>query len=326
MKAFFSRLAVLALASAPAFAGILPGVIGTWKQTSTAPVETKADKALWDEYGLQEAEQGVFENAGRKMTVTSWRLADSTASRAAFEFIRPPDAKPGPDFAELSPVAARTSDGAIVALGNYLVRFEGAVPDATAAANMFRSMPRFERSGLPTFVDYLPQGAIPNSERYIGGPVALKQFYPEIQASDAAFSLGAEAAVADYKAGRLALFSYPTPAIARERTEALRKTPGAAVKRAGPLVAVVLHSPHANAAEALLAKVRWGASVTTGEKPSSKKDNPGNLLLNVFYLVLILAGFCIASGVLFGLLRIALRRGGASGDGEELLTLHLEQR
>ena len=180
---------------------------------------------------------------------------------------------------------------------------------------------------LPTFISYLPDHTLPNSEHYIGGPVALSHFFPGIDSSAAGFHLGAEAAVADYQPGlRLALFSYPTPAIARNREAELAKIPGTVVKRSGPLVAVVLHPLDANATERLLAQIRYQAVVTTGEKPYTPKDNPGNLLLNVFYLIVILMGFCLASGLLFGVFRMIFRRSGASGDGEEILALHLGGR
>jgi len=309
-------------------AAILPGVIGPWNKVSSGPLEVKADRPLWDEYGLQEAEQGTYKKKGETLGVEAWRLTDSTAALAAFDLIRPASARPNPALDALTPQSALLDNGGLVALGNYLVRFEGAVPDPDSIANLFRSMPRFERAGLPPLFNYLPSaGLVRNSERYISGPVALKQFLAEVPPSTAAFHLGAEAGVAEYPNGsRLAIFSYPTPAIARDRLAPFEKIAGAVVKRTGPLVAVVLHPQDGNAAERLLAQVRWEAAVTTGEKPPTKKDNPGNLLLNIFLLILILAAFCVVSGVLFGLLRMLVRRAGPSDDGEEILTLHLERR
>jgi hypothetical protein len=75
-----------------------------------------------------------------------------------------------------------------------------------------------------------------------------------------------------------------------------------------------------------LSQVRYQAAITTGEKPHTVKENPGRILLNIFVLIAILSAFCIVSGILFGLLRLILRRSGASREGEEILTLHLEKR
>ncbi len=326
MKTFLLLLASFSLAL-PGSAAILPGVIGPWKLVSTAPLPVSSNRPLWDEYGLQDSEQGVYQKAGGTLKVEAWRVADSTASMAVFDFLRPADAKPAPTFDELTPEAALTPNGALVALGNYLVRFGGPVPEADAVANMFRSMARYEHSSLPTFNSYLPARAVPNSERYIGGPVALKEFFPGVDPSVAGFHLGGEAAVADYKSGlRMALFSYPMPSIARDREAALSKIPGAIVKRTGPMVAVILHPSDANVAENLISQVRYQATVTTGQKPATPRDNPGNLMLNIFYLILILFGFCVASGVLFGVFRMIFRRSGPGDEGEEILALHLEGR
>lgn len=161
----------------------------------------------------------------------------------------------------------------------------------------------------------------------LAGPESLKLFFPGVSATLAGFHYGAEAAVADYPSGlRMALFSYPLPMIARDRAAEFAKIPDAFVKRTGPLVAVVLHPSDGNAAEALLAKVRYQATVTTGQAPKSKKDNAGDLLLNIFFLIGILIAFCLASGLMFGFIRLLVLRSRASGEDEEILTLHLERR
>lgn len=326
MKPFLLFLAGLFLAL-PGHSAILPGVIGSWKLVSTAPLPVQTDRALWDEYGLQDSEQGVYRKGSATLKVNAWRVADSTSSMAAFDYLRPFDGRSSSQLDELTPEASLTPAGALVALGNYLVRFDGAVPEPDAIANMFRSMARYEHSSLPTFNTFLPVHKVRNSERYIGGPVALKQFFPGVEPSVAGFHLGAEAVVADYKPDlKMALFSYPTPSIARDREGALNKIPGAIVKRTGSMVAVILHSSDVNAAENLISQVHYQATVTTGQKPFTPKDNPGNLMLNIFYLIVILFGFCILSGVLFGVFRMIFRRSGNSGDGEEILALHLEGR
>ncbi len=327
MKSFILLFGLLGLAL-PGHSGTLPGVIGPWKLGSSKPLDVGADRPLWDEYGLQDAAQGTYQNGAKTLGVRAWRLSDSTASLGAFEFLRPANARhSSPELEELTPLAALTPSGALVTLGNYVLEFAGAVPEPDAIANMFRSLPRFEHSMLPTFTSYLPSARLPNSERYIGGPVALRKFLPGVDPSMAGFHLGGEAAVGDYAPGlKLALFSYPTPSIARNREAEFAKIPGAVVKRSGPLVAFVLHPSDGNAAENLLAQVRYQAVVTTGEKPATPRDNPGNLLLNVFYLIVILMGFCLASGLLFGLFRMLFRRSGPSGDGEEILALHLGGR
>lgn len=317
-------LFVTALASQ---AAILPGIIGPWKFVSRAPLEIKSNQPLWAELGLQESEQGVYKKGAVEAQVEAWRLVDATEAMGAFDSLVPSDSKPAHTLDALTPNAALTGNGVLLASGNYLVFIHGFVPEADEAADMFRRMPRYENSPLPNLPLYLPEHELPNTERYVGGPEALKLFFPGIQPSLAGFRYGAEAVVADYPSGlRMALFSYPLPAIARDRAAEFSKLPDAFVKRTGPLVAVVLHPSNGNLAESLLAKVRYQATVTTGEKPRSRKDDPADLLLNIFYLIGILILLCLASGVMFGLIRLFVIRSRATGQEEEILTLHLERR
>ena len=82
---------------------------------------------------------------------------------------------------------------------------------------------------------------------------------------------GAEAQLGTYKSPKgpmtLAIFNYPTPQIAMQKEVDFRALPGGPmVKRAGPLVAVVLGPSDPDSAERLLAQVRYQASVTRSEQ------------------------------------------------------------
>jgi hypothetical protein len=103
----------------------------------------------------------------------------------------------------------------------------------------------------------------------------------------------------------------------------LEKSPGLLLKRAGPLIVVAFSPKDANDAEKLLAQVHYQASITTGQPPPTKKDNFGNFLVNLFMLIGIVILFCVLSGLVFGGMRHILRRGGASGEGESVISLHL---
>ena len=130
---------------------------------------------------------------------------------------------------------------------------------------------RFGR--CPRLIDYLPsQDLVPNSERYVEGPAALQKFYPGISPSTAAFHLSAEAQIGEFQAPggdlKLAIFSYPTPQIARLQTAQFQQISGAMVKRSGPLVAVILSPPNPDAAEKLLSLIRYQADITLDERVS----------------------------------------------------------
>jgi hypothetical protein len=308
---------------------MLPQFVGTLEKKSSQPLPVE-DRAVWDEYGLQESEQATYEAAGQKLTVRGYLLQDATGALAAFQWQRPKGSKPPSDeLAELSTLSAETPTGLIIALGNHLLILDGSKPTPEDLGNVFRSMPRQEAGPLPTLPGHLPSAAlIPGSERYIIGPSSLTKFEPEISPSQAAFHLGTEIQTATYNTSsgpmKLAIFSLPSPELARLRIADLNKIDGLITKRSGPLVAVIFKPKDANDAEKLLAQVRFQAAVTTSQPPANtKKENFGDFLLNLAILIGIVVVFCILSGVLFGGFRHILRRGGRSGDGEAVISLHL---
>ena len=171
---------------------------------------------------------------------------------------------------------------------------------------------------------------MPDSERYIIGPASLRKFNPGIPPSVAAFHLGAEAQLGVFHSPKgdmvLTIFNYPTPQIAMQQAASLGKIPGAEVKRSGPLVAVILSPPDPDAAERLLAQVRYRAEVTRDEHVPTLRDNIGNLVVNAFVLTGLLLAFCVVSGLALGGFRAFLRRFRKGEDPEAMITLHLERR
>src|SRR5262249_52849525 len=155
----------------------------------------------------------------------------------------------------------QTSDGVIFAYGNYVFQFTGGIPMTSDLEAFYAQLPRLEQSTLPALMTFLPPtGLVPNSERYVVGPVSLERFEPRIAPSVAAFHLGAEAQLAKYQTAKgllsLAIFNYPTPGMARDRYPEFAMVPGAVAKRLGPLVAVTVAPPDADAAERILAQVK----------------------------------------------------------------------
>ncbi|MBI1790351.1 MAG: hypothetical protein HYR60_22695 [Acidobacteria bacterium] len=306
-------------------AGIWPEKLGGAQRTSVQPL-ILPDQKLWLEYGLEEAEQAAYALEGKTFQAQAVRLHDSTGAQAAFQWQRPQTARES----DLSGLAAETAQGALVARGNYLLRFEGRIPEEQELAALVGVLPRLEQSQLPALTSYLPAANLaPGSLRYILGPVSLEKFEPRIPPSVAAFHVGAEAQFATYLAPggdlKLGLFSYPTPAIARERLAEFQKLPGAVVKRTGPLVAVLLSPPNPDEAEKLLAQVRYQASITWSERVPSQRDNIGDLVVNIFLLTGILLAFAVVSGLAFGGFRALLFRRWTRLQEEPVIRLHLER-
>jgi len=306
-------------------AAILPDTIGDW-QKGTGARAAVPDRKVWQEYGLQDSEAAEYTAGATKYSISAYRFADATGAFAAFDQVRPADAKP----VDVSGLGVANASDEVVAVGNYLFIFKGYKPKPEELNHIVGTAPRYSQSPLPSLPKYLPEGAELNSERYITGPDSLALFAPEIPPSTAAFHFNAEAELAKYgapgKETTLILFNYPTMEMARDRIAHFQQVPGAVVKRAGPLVAVALHPVSADEAERLLARVKYQAEVTLPEHVPTLKDNPANLFLNIFVLCLVLAGFCVVSGLVVGGLRVLLRRAGASGDGDNMISLRLSGR
>jgi hypothetical protein len=306
-------------------AAILPDTIGDWMKGPGA-VAALADQKVWQEYGLQDSETAEYSAAGRKYTISAYRFGDATGALAAFDQARPEDAK----TVEVVGLGAANASDEVVAVGNYLFVFKGYKPKADELNHLVGTAPHYGQSPLPTLPRYVPDGAQPNSERYIVGPESLAKFAPQIPPSTAAFHFNAEAELAKFgapgKETTLLVFTYPTMEMARDRLPHFQQIPGAVVKRSGPLVAVALNPASPDDAERLLSKVKYLAEVTLPEHVPTLKDNPANLLLNILYLCLVLAGFCVVSGLVVGGFRVLLRRSGASGDGDNMISLHISGR
>ena len=75
-------------------------------------------------------------------------------------------------------------------------------------------------------------------------------------------------------------------------------------KRSGPLVAVIVSPPDPDVAERLLAKVRYQAEMTRDEYVPTRRDNIGDLVINVFILIGILLVFATLPGLLVGGFRV----------------------
>jgi uncharacterized protein DUF6599 len=320
-------LPLLLLCVLPLGAAILPDQIGDFARGETKALMAQ-DTALYQEFGFIAAEQAQYTGAGKRFTISAWRLRDSTGALALFEVQRPALATP----AKLAALSAQTPDGAVFAYGNYVFQLSGAVPEQKDLELLFAQLPQLDQAPLPALIGYLPQdGLVPNSERYILGPASLARFEPRIAPSLAAFHLGAEAQLGRYRTPKgdltLAVFGYPTPNLARERQEEFQKVPGTIAKRSGPLVAVVVQPSDADAAERVLARVQYAGNLTLNEKvPVNQARAIATLFLNIFTLSGVLIALSIIVGVGFGGFRVLLRKLGKSGDEGTFLLLRIRDK
>jgi len=290
-------------------AGVWPDQFGVFSRTSLNPVAVQQNGAVWEEYGLQETEGAEYGLGPERFKAEAFRFRDPTGALAAFQWLRPSGAKPG----GLGKHSAQAERLTILTYHNYLFRFEGRSPQAEELEPMLLRLPRLDQSPLPPLTDYLPpENLTPNSERYVMGPASLAMFQPKITPSMAAFHLGTEAQLAKYRSGagelELAILSFPTPNLARQRAEELSNIGGALVKRTGPLVAVVVSAADPDAAQRLLARINYQASISWSEYVPTARDNPGELLFGIVMLVGVLLGLGLIVGAAMGGGRLLARR------------------
>ncbi|HUS05505.1 MAG TPA: hypothetical protein VMZ52_04375 [Bryobacteraceae bacterium] len=309
------RRCLLALLLCPLLeAAIWPEQIGTLKRAETQNVAAP-DPSLWVEFGFVTGEQARFADAARRLTATAWRLKDTTGAFAALQ-----------SFGSSLPAGSTR-----IQEDNYILQFDGGKLSADELKRLANVLPKVDHASLPPLKDAIPaRGRIPGSERYILGPVSLERFEPKISPSAAGFHLGAEAQLARYKAKhgdeKLIVFSYPTPQIARERSEVLSQVAGAVVKRSGPLVAVVPSPGDPDAAERLLAMVKYTPIVTWSEPAPKKEANFGDTLQSIVILAAVLIVCSVLLGVFLGGFRVLLARFGISSADNSFTALDIGKK
>lgn len=318
----------------PLWSAIWPELLQQYQRISVESFSPAQDQELWTEYGLEAAERAVYRGNGKTFNVEAYRLTDPTAGYAVFEWLRPKDAVAIEDYVDLTTLAVKSSNSVLIGYGNYVFKFYNHEPEIIELQQLALTVPRLSYSPLPPFTSYMPRDntLVPNSERFILGPTSLEKFFPHVPASVAAFHLGTEAEVATYKTASgqmvLALFSYPTPQIAREQAEAFRAIGGLVVKRTGPLVAVVPSPRDPDEAERLLAKVNYRATISWNEPVDKGEElTLGKLILIIFTLVGILVGLALLGGLaVFGMRMLVRRVTGAPENEDPMIMLHLDQR
>lgn len=183
------------------------------------------------------------------------------------------------------------------------------------------SLPNGPDRNPPILPAYLPrQGYVPNTAKYVMGPLALASVGAPVAAGVVDFGSGAEVALGQYSttAGNatLMLISYPTPQIAGERLRAIEAAHASGplattqflTKRTGPIVVVVSGPMAESEAKSLLASINYDADVTWNEATKlTKNENVIGLLAGVIILIGVILGFSLVAGIAFGGVRMILK-------------------
>ena len=286
------------------FLALTPLGAAIWRGVPAKPVQPAGNPDVWREFGLKAAEQADYGSH----RVIAYEMQDVTGAIAAVDW-------------------ARGTDPNAIALGRFVLSCSGKCP--AKPDSYLKSLPETRGGSAPALPGYLPQqGAIPGTERYILGPASLAEFASSIPHTLVGFQFSPEADLIRYHTpagdATLAVFSYPTPQIARQQAEGFRKLSGAFVKRSGPLVAIATGVADKNAAWGLLNQVNYEVQVTMNDAArKSQAKSIANMVLSIFALAGILILFCLGSGLLFAGGRMALQRFGIVNAHEAMTTLHL---
>ena len=319
------RLSVTLIAAGVSLqAALLPESFAQYKRGAVSPV-TLEDPAVWSEYGFESAETAEYTGGGRTFSVTAYRLKDPTGAFAAFQWQRPTGATS-------ATISASLPNGVLVAHDNYLIRVDGAKPNAQNLAALYKALPNVVRTSLPPLYGYLPKrGRVASSERFLMGHASLERFEPRIPAALAAFHLGAEAQSARYRSGgaehQLTVFSYPTPQMAIERARAFGTLTGAAVKRSGPLLAVIPDRAGNSGAARLLEEIAYNPNFTWNEYvPKDTPQDAAKMILAIVSLAGVLIVLSFVLGLFFGGSKILAKRFGMAHAENGFTSLHLDNK
>jgi hypothetical protein len=192
-------------------------------------------------------------------------------------------------------------------------------------------LPEGSARNLPILPQYLPKtNYVKNTAKYVMGPVGLEKINAPLSRDLVDFGSNAEVAMGTYQTSdglaTLMLIEYPNPQVAAVELRKIdaanqSKAPPQAGspntsapatlpifdKRTGPIVVIATGTISQGEARSLLSAVNYEADVTWNEDTfQGKKNNLGNLLINVFLLCGILIVFSGVAGLAFGGIRIFL--------------------
>ena len=308
----------------PQFAGW--HVAGSTKTSKDPEVADPVNAALLKEYGLTDFESGTYtRDDGRKVALKAIRFADASGAYGAFTYYKMPQmlTESVPDQ------GASLNERVLFYRGNILVDAVFDKLSAMSAAELRDlsgglPLPTGNTRNLPSLPQYLPKsGYVKNTAKYILGPVGLEKISAPLSAPLVDFGASTEVAMGNYQTAdgiaTLLLIEYPTPQLAAEhlrqidaanQSKAQAGNPAANAgpifsKRTGPIVAIATGAISPGEARSLLSWVNYEADVNWTENTyQGKKNNLGNLLINVFLLCGILIVFAGVAGVAFGGIRI----------------------
>jgi hypothetical protein len=327
-------IALLLLVPSLRAESVLPAHFGKWTASNAvqSPAIPANTKDILTESGLESAETRAYSNGNAAVTLTTYRLHDSSGAYEAYTFFQDPK-NSCPQSSALTPcstpVDAASDKKRVALVGNILIVIDnsGALTSDDLDALSKQINAKADKTPAPPIPNYLPaHDLIPGTEKYALGPAAFRSALstlsrPEYQAlsDNAGFSSGAEAMFAQYQkqgdAAVVLLIDYPTPQLAglhwKHLEQALPSSSNSdrtSIERKGTLLAIVLAPTSRAYAARLRDAVNYETQVTWNEPTHTITDPPITTVLakiiiatGVFMLV------AIVFGVAFGGVRVLMK-------------------
>ena len=341
---FPMNLALLLAVAASAFAApprqaILPADFAGWHESNaksgTDPAALDAaNAALLKEYGFKEYEIADYQRDGSTLKLRAMRFGDAPGAFGTFCFYAAPEMKDD----QIGDHAATAGDHVIFERANIIVDALFAQPTVMSAAELrelAQELPVVKGgAGAPAeVVGYMPsQALLPNSLRYVVGPVSLGSVGTALPAQIVDFRRSAEAAVGEYRTrwgtSKLGVIEYPTPQIAADAARGLVQfVSGAkpagfqgtivfpsssggeiAFRRSGPLLIYVSGANSDEEARSLAHSVNYVATVTWNQAPQVTANGVAKLVVYSLVLSFMLIAIFLVLFIFFGGSYFALRK------------------
>ena len=318
---------------------ILPQAFGGWQMQGSAQTSENAvaadptNAATLKEYGFTDFASATYtQDDGRTLKVRAARFAGADGAFGSYLFYL----QPNMNKEQIGDQGISMGDRVLFYRGHILVdaKFSSQTPTTAAELRELAGAlprPRGNSGNLPTFIQFLPpRDYIPNTQKYVMGPVALAALDAPLPQDQVDFGSSSELTLAHYQLpsgeATLILISYPTPQLAAahlRRIEAAHQIPQSAQegvstingsgtffdKRTGPIVAIATGGMSESDAKNLLGMVNWRATVTWNSPTGSAEVRDlYKLILNIVVLCAILAALAIIAGIAFGGFRILMKR------------------
>jgi hypothetical protein len=233
--------------------------------------------------------------------------------------------------ADLGSFASASHDRALIVVGEMLLDVSAPPkrarpPDVDLKQLAAMLDKKADHTPYPFVGEHLPEkGRVPDSERYVIGPLSLAHFVPLGTDDWMGYDHSAETILATYKvAGKdetLLITSYPTQQIAATKFAGMLRRfvfdppggvqPGQNVlfgKRVSSYIAVVAGAPSRQAANKILDQVGYESNVTWDEpKQTLTEPSINNMIVEAFVGTGAIMVFAVAAGIGFGGIRILVK-------------------